>query len=316
MTDIITLGETMAVFSPKTTGPLRYVNDYTTLFAGAESNTAIGVQKLGRSAEWFSRIGDDELGQYILNKIRAEGVDTSHVIIDPEHRTGLMLKEFSLANETKVFYYRENSAASHMNADDISDDLIKHTKILHFTGITPILSEDCHNMTLNAMKIAKEHNVLISFDPNIRLKLWGTKDYTHMIIDILKNVNIAMLGLDEANYLFQTRQVEDVLNILFQSEHVKYVALKDGANGAYVANRLETHFIAPYPCNCVDPIGAGDAFNAGFLVGILDNEPLKTCGEIAGIVGALCTQTPGDIEGIPSKQDVLNILHEKKVIYR
>lgn len=316
MSDIITIGETMAVFSSKTTGPLRYAHEYTAHFAGAESNMAIGIQKLGRSAEWFSRIGNDEFGQYVLNMIRAEGVDTSHVIVDHEHKTGLMIKEFSVASETKVFYYRENSAASHMKADDISDDLIKNSKILHFTGITPILSEYCHEMILKAIKIAKKYNIMISFDPNIRLKLWGTKDYSELMKDILRNVNITMLGLDEAEYLFSTRQADDILNILFQSEPLKYVALKDGANGAYVSNKFETHFIPPFPCNCVDPIGAGDAFNAGFLVGILDNEPLITCGKIAGLAGALCTQTHGDIEGMPSRQDVLNFLQEKQVVYR
>ncbi|MHB8129089.1 MAG: sugar kinase [Mobilitalea sp.] len=316
MPDIVTIGETMAVFTPKSNGPLRYIHEYTTHIAGAESNTAIGVQKLGHTARWISRLGNDELGQYILNFIRAEGVDTSGVVLDDEHRTGLMVKEFSLTNDTKVYYYRENSAASHLEEADISEELIKNTKILHFTGITPILSESCNAMIQKSIKIAQNYGVKISFDPNIRLKLWANQDHSPLINDIILNSNIIMLGIDEAEHLFHTRLVDKIFDLLFQSEKLEYAAIKDGSNGAYVATRTEKQFIPPFPCNCIDPIGAGDAFNAGFLSGILENKPLKICGEFAGIAGALSTQTHGDVESFPNRSDLLFYLENKPVIYR
>lgn len=316
MPDIITIGETMAVFTPNTNGPLRYIHEYTTHIAGAESNTAIGVQKLGHTARWISRLGNDELGQYVLNTIRSEGVDTSGVIIDDNFRTGLMIKEFSLVNDTKVYYYRENSAASHLDAADISEELIKDAKILHFTGITPILSASCSEMIEKAMGIAQKYDVKISFDPNIRLKLWENHDYFSLINDILLNSNIILLGLNEAEHLLHTHRVDEIIDILFHSEKLEYVAIKDGSNGAYVATRAETLFIPPFPCNSIDPIGAGDAFNAGFLSGILEQKTLKICGEFAGIAGALSTQTRGDIESLPSRTELLNYLENKTDIYR
>ena len=115
MPQIVTVGETMAAFTPGSTGFLRYVKNYEMRIAGAESNLAIGVSKLGHSAGWISCLGRDEFGEFVRNSIRAEGVDTSRVVFDPEYRTGIMFKQVRNASETSVFYYRENSAASHMH---------------------------------------------------------------------------------------------------------------------------------------------------------------------------------------------------------
>lgn len=316
MSEVITIGETMATFSPNTNGSLRYVKDFALRIAGAESNTAIGIQKLGHSAEWFSRIGNDELGQFILNSIRSEGVKVKNCVFDSDHRTGLMVKEFHSKNETRVHYYRDNSAASHLAPEDIDDIIIKNSKILHITGITPVLSDICLSSIMKAIDLAKQYDVMISFDPNIRMKLWGSKDYTDIIKKIIANSSIIMLGLDEAYKLFGTMEVDDIFSRLFQNKNMHFVAIKDGSKGAYVATKNETHFIAPYPCNCIDPVGAGDAFNAGFLVGILENHSIQTCGKMAGIAGAFCTQTTGDIEGIPSKQELINLLNNQVTIAR
>ena len=113
MPKLITIGETMAAFTPDAPGPLRYVTGFGIRTAGAESNVAVGLAKLGVEAAWLSRLGKDEFGVFIRNQLRAEGVDCSRVIFDPDHRTGIMFKETGVG-ETKVFYYRENSAASHL----------------------------------------------------------------------------------------------------------------------------------------------------------------------------------------------------------
>ena len=113
MPQLITIGETMAAFTPDSVGALRYVQNFGIRTAGAESNVAVGLAKLGLEAAWVSRLGTDEFGCFIRNQLRAEGVDCSRVIYDPDHRTGIMFKETGVG-ETKVFYYRENSAASHL----------------------------------------------------------------------------------------------------------------------------------------------------------------------------------------------------------
>ena len=131
MSEIITLGETMATLTPKGTGYLHYIKDYEMRIAGAESNLAIGVCKLGHSASWISSLGNDELGYFVNNNIRAEGVDTHFVKFDSQHRTGVMFKQVLPGKETSVFYYRENSAAANMQAEDLSEEMFAGGKILH-----------------------------------------------------------------------------------------------------------------------------------------------------------------------------------------
>ena len=140
MARVITIGETMAALSPCQAGALRYVRDYQMRIAGAESNVAVGLAKLGIESAWVSRLGRMNWDVLSGNQIRSEGVDCGNVVFDPEHSTGLMLKETG-ALETKVYYYRENSAASHLCPEDLKDELFQEAELLHFTGITPALSK-------------------------------------------------------------------------------------------------------------------------------------------------------------------------------
>ena len=294
MPQLITIGETMAAFTPDSVGALRYVQNFGIRTAGAESNVAVGLAKLGLEAAWVSRLGTDEFGCFIRNQLRAEGVDCSRVIYDPDHRTGIMFKETGVG-ETKVFYYRENSAASHLCPEDVTPALLDGVKVLHMSGITPVLSESCLAMTKAAFALAKEKGVAISFDPNIRRKLWG---------------------LDEADALFGLRDPDVLFDLLFRDGCAQYVAIKDGGNGAWVADKTTREKLPPYPCKPIEPIGAGDGFNAGFLAGILQGRDVATAGRMGAICGALATQTPGDVEGYPDAAQMEAALTGAAITYR
>ena len=162
MPQMITIGETMAAFTPASTGPLRYVTDYRMRIAGAESNVAIGAAKLGIDVAWVSRLGTDEFGQFIRNQTRAEGVDCRYLIFDQEHPTGIMFKETG-AGETRVFYYRAGSAASHLTPLDLDEALFQGAALLHMTGITPVLSESCRQTTLAAFDLADHPPEIVGF---------------------------------------------------------------------------------------------------------------------------------------------------------
>lgn len=316
MYDLISIGETMQVFIPDHAGPLRYSNSYHTRIAGAESNVAIGLQKLGYKTGWISKLGEDEFGHFVLNNIRGEGIDTSQVVMDSQYKTGIMFKESTFFNETKVVYYRENSAATHLSIKDIDENYIKKTNILHLTGITPVLSDSCKNVVYRLIEIAKKHNITISFDPNIRMKLWGNHDYSDLIKDILLKSNIVLLGLEEAKKLFNIDDKNKIVEKIFSYKSPKYLAIKDGEKGAWVASKKDKFFhVKPQKCKSIDSVGAGDAFNVGFLYGFIEKMSLKKCGEIGNILGALATQTSGDIEGFPSKNDLKKII-ENKITYR
>jgi 2-dehydro-3-deoxygluconokinase len=315
MAEVITFGETMAAFVPAGTGPLRYVTDYHMRIAGAESNTAIGLAKLGHEVSWISRLGRDEFGQYICNSIRSEGVDCSHVIYDEAHRTGIMFKQIS-TGETSVTYYRQDSAASHMRPEDLDASMFAGAKYLHISGITPVLSEDCYETILRAMELAKEYQVKISFDPNIRRKLWKDQDYTGRIRDIAVRSQILLMGLDEAEVLFGSREPQKLQKQIFSGSEVEMAAMKNGAAGAWVADRASCSPIEPYPCKCIDPVGAGDGFNAGFLAGLLEQKTLVECGQLGAIIGALATENLGDTEGYPDRWQLERITGKQKQVFR
>ena len=315
MARLITIGETMAAFTPGANGPLRYVNSFGIRSAGAESNVAVGLAKLDIDAAWISRVGQDEFGHFLRNAIRAEGVDCSKLIFDAQHRTGVMFKEVS-AGGTSVYYYRENSAASHLCPEDLKEEWFIEAEIIHLSGITPVLSDSCMAMVEKAFALAEKHNTMVSFDPNIRKKLWKDTDYTPVIRSFTLKSDIVLIGLDEAKVLFGTDDVERIVHILRSEGRARYIAIKDGGNGAWVADCEQCMHIPPYPCNPIEPIGAGDGFNAGFLAGLMKGCDLQTAGRMGGICGALATQVPGDVEGYPDSLQMEKALSGIGTVYR
>jgi 2-dehydro-3-deoxygluconokinase len=315
MSDLITLGETMAAFAPESAGALRYISGYRIRIAGAESNVAIGLAKLGLNACWISRLGQDEFGCYVRNQLRAEGVDCSQVSFDPAHRTGVMFKEIG-AGETSVYYYRENSAASHMDPSLLPEALFRQARILHLTGITPVLSDSCRDTVLAAVDMAHRNGLLVSFDPNVRQKLWGGRDYVPLLRQLTLDSEIVLLGQEEAQLLFGVQEDAALCRLLFRSGKCRYVCIKKGARGAVAADAGQMIPIPPHPCRCIEPIGAGDGFNAGFLAGILQGKPLETAGRMAAVCGALATQVVGDTEGYPDRETLDRILAGAGTVYR
>lgn len=310
MSKLVTIGETMVSFVPQPQENLRFGASLTMRIAGAESNTAIGVCTYGHSVSFITRVGEDCFGQYVLRMIRAEGVDVSGVLTDALHPTGLMFKEPLPGHKTGVHYYRSGSAASYLSPKDLNETLIRQADILHITGITPILSHSCLETVYAALDIAKAGNTLISFDPNIRFKLWNGQDYKNLMLELMRRCDIILTGRDESAYLYDTYEIDNLYQRLFSDcPSLRYLAIKDGADGAWAADRTQLLFVPAADCDCVDPVGAGDAFNAGFLSGLLSDEPLEKCAAIGAVSGARATETIGDIEGFVTRQEMDAILN-------
>jgi len=315
MFDVMTIGESMVVFAPTENTTIRYAHTMGKRVAGAESNMAIGLSKLGKKVGWFSRIGNDSFGEYIMHELGGYGVDTSSVIICDELPTGIMFKEPTIDQETNVYYYRKGSAASAMSKSDLPFDQVKQTKILHITGITPALSPSCREAIFEIVHFAKRNHVKICFDPNVRLKLWSEKEVKETLSKLLALSDIVLLGDDEAHLLLETRKPELIVSKL-KNLGVSKIAIKLGDKGAVVSDGVKTYQIATFPATVVDSIGAGDAFNAGFLYGVLENKSIEESGKIAAIMGACAVSTMGDVEGLPSIQQLDAVLNKEVKIYR
>ena len=302
--DVVTFGETMVLFNPETQGPLRYVGTFTKSIGGAESNVAIALARLGHKAGWFSKLGDDEFGRYIKSTVMGEEVDVSRVKKDPKRTTGILFKErFSTVNPN-VYYYRKGSAASHLMMEDLDMEYIASAKILHVTGISLALSEEIREAVFYAVKEAKKRGVLISFDPNIRLKLWSEEEARETILEMVKLTDLLFPGKEEAELLLGLTEPEEIADT-FLKLGVQTVALKLGKSGCYVKNKETEAFVHGYTVDHpVDTVGAGDGYAAGFISGYLENLSLTECAQRANAVGAMATLVKGDMEGFPYKDQV------------
>lgn len=314
--DVITFGESMVLFSPGDKGPLRHIHNFTKSIAGAESNVAIALARLGNKVGWFSKVGNDEFGRYLEFMIRGEGVDVSRLIKDTEHQTGLLFKELFEHVNPNVYYYRKNSAASHLQPSELDAEYIKSAKILHITGITPAISQSAKETIFEAIKIAKEAYVKVSFDPNIRLKLWTVDEAKETILEICKMTDILFPGIDESEMLLGTTYTSEIMKS-FHDMGVSEIALKLGKKGCMVSDGKVAEFIPGYTVEKIeDSVGAGDGFAAGYLSSRLKGCSIQEAGDFANGVGAMATLVRGDSEGFPTYQQLLAFTGKIKSIDR
>ncbi|MFB4168265.1 sugar kinase [Virgibacillus sp. JSM 102003] len=300
--DVVTLGETMVLFTPESEGYMRYSANFSAKVAGAESNVAIGLARLGHNSGWISRLGDDEFGKKVHTFIRGEGVDVSTVRFKESASTGLYFKEMVTDDEVRVHYYRKESAASLMTPQDLNEDYIASAKYLHITGITPALSESCRKTVMKAVEFAKKHEVTVVFDPNLRRKLWSEEQARKALLEIAFKADIVLPGLDEGVFLFGQNNPEMMAKQLY-AHGVSQIVIKLGAQGAYYYSKDGKGTIPGFPVKrVIDPVGAGDGFAVGLLSGLLDKLSLKKAVERAAAVGAMATKVSGDVEGLPERE--------------
>jgi 2-dehydro-3-deoxygluconokinase len=311
--DVITMGETMVLGVPPRPGRLRHASSLELKIGGAESNLAIALSRLGLSAGWAGYLGDDEPGQLVLDRIRAEGVDTSQVRRIKERPTGLYLRE-QIGTDVRVYYYRLGSAASTMHTDAFESGYLGGATFVHLTGITPALSEECRAFVLWAAREARASGALVSFDVNYRSKLWGTQDARAFVEEILPDVYLLFAGDEEARALWG-RDDEALVRELAR-EGPKEIVLKRGSAGslALIEGKALEH--QAFAVAQVDPVGAGDAFAAGYLAGHLWDLPAEDRLRAANAMGALSVATLGDYEGLPDEDELWAFLDDERSLGR
>lgn len=312
--DIVTFGETMALFMPESHKAIERSTTLEQGFGGAESNVAIGLARLGVSVGWFGALGNDPFGTIIVKTLRGEGVDTSRVIRSSEASTGMMFREH-IAGRMAVHYFRKHSAASRMQPEDLDEDYIKGAKLLHITGITAALSENCRQTVTRAIKIAKEAGVKISFDPNLRLKLWSIEAARDALLPLAAEADYFLPGWDELRLLYNTEDYEAVKEQLRKLKAVSIIKGKDDAT--IVLDKHSEQTVPFYKADqVIDTVGAGDGFCAGFLAGISKGMSAVEAVRLASINGSLVVQMRGDWEALPEWSVVEQLLLDKAWVER
>ena len=311
--DVISAGETMVLGIPPRPGRLRHAGSLELKIGGAESNLAIALSRLGLSTGWSSYLGDDEPGQLVLDRIRAEGVDTSQVRRITGHPTGLYLRE-QVGTDVRVYYYRRGSAASTMQRGAFDPGYLGGAKFVHLTGITPALSEECRAFTLSAARDARARGARVSFDVNYRSKLWGTEEAREFVEEVLPDVYLLFVGDAEARALWG--RDDEILVRELARKGPEEVILKRGGAGSLALVEGEVLEHPALAVAEVDPVGAGDAFAAGYLAGHLWDLPAKERLRVANAMGALSVVTLGDYEGLPDKDELHAFLDNEKSLGR
>jgi len=179
--EVLTFGEAMAMFVAGTPGSLDEVEHYSRSLAGAETNVATGLARLGHSTGWIGRVGDDPFGRFIHTALSSTGIDTAHVTVDPQAPTGFQIKSHAGGGDPEVVYFRKNSAGSRLAWDPVLESYIGGARHLHVTGIPLALSPSTRHFAFRAVQVARDHGVTISFDTNLRPVLWPS---TREMIDI------------------------------------------------------------------------------------------------------------------------------------
>ena len=311
--DVVTAGETMVLGVPPRPGRLRHAGSLELKIGGAESNLAIALSRLGLRAGWAGFLGDDEPGQLVLDRIRAEGVDTSRVRRLPDRPTGLYLRE-QVGAQTRVYYYRRWSAASTMSAGALDPGYLEGARFFHLTGITPALSADCRAFTLWAAREARASGARVCFDVNYRSKLWGHEEARALAEEILPEVDLLLVGDEEARALWG-RDDEGFLRELAERGPDEVVLKRGGAGSlAFLEGGILEH--PAFGVEEVDPVGAGDAFAAGYLAGHLWGLPAGERLGVANAMGAMSVATLGDYEGLPDREELRALLKGERSLGR
>jgi 2-dehydro-3-deoxygluconokinase len=285
---VLTVGETMALLDPLEDGELRIGMPLTLRFAGAESNFAVGLARLGVDVAWVSRLGRDPFGDLIEAGLAAEGVDLRWVRRD-DAPTGLFFKWRS-GGRSSVYYRRAGSAASRLAPGDVPDEALDGVRVVHLTGITMAISESARELVLDVARRAKERGAVVVFDPNFRPALPDTpEDAAARQRAVLPFVDWYLCGEGEAELLWPDGEIP-----------VPCVR-RVGARGAIVDG---VEVPPPRTATVVDEVGAGDAFAAGFVYGLLQGWAPAESVRAANVIAAGALAGTGDWETLPRLADV------------
>ncbi|GGN79701.1 carbohydrate kinase [Streptomyces albiflavescens] len=300
------VGETMAALAPDPPQPLEQADGLRLSVAGAESNVAMYLADHGVHVSWLSAVGDDALGRRVRAAIAAAGVDVSGVRTDANRPTGLLVKDPD-STGTRVHYYRTNSAAAALGTDLLDAEELRQASLVHFTGVTPALSPSCRDLVVQALAVsADQRPYAVSFDVNHRPALWPDGAAARVLRDLADRADITFVGLDEAQHLWGSDlKAVDVRELL---RHPRILVVKDGAHAATAFSDEGVCTVPALSTTVVEPVGAGDAFAAGFLAGLLRGADRKRALRLGHITAVSALQVTGDHGRLPDGDRIDELL--------
>lgn len=310
--DLTTLGEALLRLSVPQGERLERMRSLDVSIGGAESNVAAAVAHMGFRVAWLSRLPRSPLGRLVERTIYAQGVDTSGVVWTDQGRVGTYFIEFAAApRRIEVVYDRARSAVSELTAAELDWDFLLDTRYIHLTGITPGVSDACRELIGEVCERARHAGVQISFDVNYRAKLWTPTAAAEALLPLMKMAQVLICGRKDAATLFDLQgEPESVLFDLRGLTDVPTVVLTQGDEGALaIADGGSPLYQPALRVDVVDRIGAGDAFSAGVLCGLLEGS-LATGLRYGTAMAAHKLTTVGDML-LATRDEVMALLEQE-----
>jgi 2-dehydro-3-deoxygluconokinase len=301
--EILAYGEPMIEFNQTGGATSR---TYLQGFGGDTSNFAIAAARSGAKTGYISALGADIYGQMFRDLWRFEGVDESTVREDKNAPTAV----YFVTHDEKghhFSFFRSGSAASRYAPADLPLDAIQEAKVLHLSGISLAISNSACDAGFAAMTTARASGCFVSFDTNLRLKLWPVARAKAVTAEAIANCDICLPSLDDVATLFGVDEPDELVDLMLKLG-AKVVALKLGAQGALVADAKTRTRIAPHKCKPVDATGAGDTFGGAFIARLVAGDSLEQAGRYAATAAALSTEGYGAVEPIPDRARVLRAM--------
>ncbi|MBP6893918.1 MAG: sugar kinase [Gammaproteobacteria bacterium] len=302
--DVATFGEAMLLLVADEPGPIEQATLFHKRSAGAETNVAIGLARLGLKVGWASRLGTDSMGRALLATMQAEGIDCSHVVCDATQRTGFQFKgRVTDGSDPPIEYHRKGSAASQMRPEDIDEAWLCAARHLHATGVFAAVSETTLPTAHRTLDLMRAAGRSISFDPNLRPTLWGSTERMRTCINALAaKADWVLPGLEEGRLLTGEATPEGIARS-YREAGASLVVVKLGPDGAYYDSATAgSAYVPGFPVDqVIDTVGAGDGFAAGVVSALLEGRSVPEAVRRGAWIGARAVQVLGDTEGLPTR---------------
>ncbi|MBN3839208.1 sugar kinase [Burkholderia sp. Ac-20349] len=300
--EILALGEAMIEFNQSQPGRPEFLQG----FGGDTSNFCIAAARQGASTGFVSAIGDDPFGRLLADMWRAERVDTTYVRIDRAAPTGVYFVTHG-ADGHQFDYLRAGSAASRYAVGDLPLDALAAAKAVHLSGISLAISTAACDAAFAAIDHARRHGAKVSFDTNLRLKLWPLPRARAVMREALRQTDICLPSWDDVTALTGANDRDAIVDSML--EHgPQVVALKLGKEGAYVATPNERRVVPGFTVEAVDATGAGDCFGGAFVARIVAGDDPFAAARYANAAAALSTTGYGAVAPIPHRDAVERLM--------
>lgn len=306
-------GEPMGLLIAQSEGSLDSVEGYSLAVAGAEFNVATGSARLGHKTAYLTKLGDDPFGKLIARTLRNNGIMDDLVLYTKERTTGFMLKSKVSKGDPEIFYFRKGSAASTLSAEDVEKIDFTQFSHIHLTGILPALTDSTREAVKMMLKKAREANLFVSFDPNLRPQLWPSREVmVSYINELASQADLVLPGNGEGDILCGTTDAHEI-NKFYRNLGAKTVVTKVGPKGAVCLDGDREFSVPGFIIDkVVDTVGAGDGFACGVITGLMEGLTLEKAVERGCAIGAIQCTFVGDNEGLPTPEQLKQFMDSHK----